>query len=310
MKPPTLDVLRLGLLATVQDLGRPGLAHLGVPRSGAADRDSLLLGNRLLGNPPDAAGIEATALGLDVRLDQPRWIAVTGATCRVSIAGRPADLHAPQYVPAGATLSIGRAENGIRTYLAVAGGIACPPVLHSRSTDTLSGIGPAPLAAGTVLPLGPAAGDPAPVDIAPRARIPETAWVRLVLGPRDDWFAGDTIDGLFAATYQVSTASNRVGVRLDGPEVPVRHSGGLPSEGMVLGAVQIPASGKPIVFLADHPTTGGYPVVGVVHPDDLWMMAQAAPGTRVRFRRVATPPTGTVLRLAESARHTAPVNRR
>jgi biotin-dependent carboxylase-like uncharacterized protein len=283
--PPTLQVLRPGLLSTVQDLGRPGFAHLGVPRSGAADPDSLLLGNRLLGNPPDAAAIEATALGIDVRLDQARWVAVTGAICRVAIAGRPADLHAPQYVPAGAPLSIGRAEHGLRAYLSVAGGIACPPVLGSRSTDTLSGIGPAPLAAGAVLPLGPAAGTPAPVDIAPRARLPETASVRLILGPRDDWFADDAIDRLFAAVYRVSVASNRVGVRLDGPEVPARHPGGLPSEGMVLGAVQIPAGGRPIVFLADHPTTGGYPVVGVVHPDDLWMVAQAAPGTTVRFRR-------------------------
>jgi biotin-dependent carboxylase-like uncharacterized protein len=287
--PATLQVLRPGLLSTVQDLGRPGFAHLGVPRSGAADPDSLLLGNRLLGNPPDAAAIETTALGLDVRLDRARWVAVTGAICRVTIAGRPADLHAPQYVPAGAPLSIGRAEHGLRAYLAVSGGIACPPVLGSRSTDTLSGIGPAPLAAGAVLPLGPAVGAPAPVDIAPRPRIPETASLRLILGPRDDWFADGAIDGLFAAVYRVSSASNRVGVRLDGPPVPARHSGGLPSEGMVLGAVQIPAGGRPIVFLADHPTTGGYPVVGVVHPDDLWMVAQAAPGTPVRFRRPGSP---------------------
>ena len=293
----TLEVVRPGLLSTVQDQGRPGLAHLGVPRSGAADAASLLLANRLVGNGPDAAGIEATVLGLDVRLRDSRWVAVTGASCPVSIDGRPAGWQAPQFLPAGATLSVGAARNGVRAYLAVAGGIVCPPVLRSRSTDTLSGIGPAPLAAGAVLPVGPGTGTPAPVDVAPRAHLPATMEVRLVLGPRDDWFAPAAVSGFFAGTYEVTTASNRVGVRLAGRAMPVARPDGLPSEGMVLGAVQIPANGQPIIFLADHPTTGGYPVLGVVHPSDLWMVAQAAPGTRVRFRRGAAPHAGTVLRL-------------
>jgi biotin-dependent carboxylase-like uncharacterized protein len=296
---PTVEVLRSGLLSTVQDLGRPGLAHLGVPRSGAVDAASLALANRLVGNPPDAAGIETTALGLDLRFGRPRWVALTGATCRVSIGRRPAGLHAPQYVPGGATLSIGPAANGIRTYLAVSGGVICPPVLHSRSTDTLSGIGPAPLTAGTALPIGPVAGAPAAVDVVPRPRIPETAAVRLVLGPRDDWFNPAAIEAFLGDTYVVSTASNRVGARLDGPAVLVERQGGLPSEGMVLGAVQIPADGRPIIFLADHPTTGGYPVIGVVHPADLWMIAQAAPGTRVRFSRAARPHADLVVRLTD-----------
>ena len=285
MSTTTMEVLRSGLLSTVQDQGRPGLAHLGVPRSGAADPASLRLANRLIGNGPDAAGIEITALGMDFRLDRARWVAVTGASCPVTIAGRPAGSHAAQFVPAGATVSIGRAQNGIRSYLAVAGGITCAPTLASRSTDTLSGIGPAPLAVGDTLPVGPGAGTPAPVLVAPWAHLPGTVHVRLIPGPRDDWFAAGALTAFFASTYEVTTTSNRVGVRLTGPALPADRPDGLPSEGMVLGAVQIPASGQPIIFLADHPTTGGYPVVGVVHPDDLWMIAQAGAGTRVCFLR-------------------------
>jgi biotin-dependent carboxylase-like uncharacterized protein len=288
VSPATLEVVRAGLLSTVQDLGRPGLAHLGVPRSGAADPDSLRLANRLVGNPPDAAGIETTVLGIDVRVDRPGWVAVTGAPCRVTLDGRPGHLDTAQYVPAGTAVSVGPATAGLRSYLAVAGGIAVLPVLGSRSTDTLSGIGPPPLAEGTVLPVGGLPTRPAAVDVAPRPGIPGVAWLRLIPGPRDDWFTGESLREFFASSYLVTTSTNRVGARLAGPPLVADHRGGLPSEGMVLGAVQVPAGGQPIVFLADHPTTGGYPVVGVVHPDDLWLVAQAAPGTGVRFRR--TPP--------------------
>lgn len=279
-----IEVIRPGLLSTVQDLGRPGLAHLGVARSGALDPGSLRLGNRLVGNPAGTSGIETTMLGIDVRIHRSSWIAVTGATCHFSVDGRPANLNAPQYVPSGGTISLGSATEGIRNYLTVAGGVTSTMILGSRSTDTLSGIGPSPLATGTVLPIGDCYGHPAAVDIAPRPQIPHLATVRLILGPRETWFAVDALEKFFASTYVVTNSSNRVGARLDGPPLIANCSESLPSEGMVLGAVQVPSNGRPIIFLADHPTTGGYPVVGVIHPDDLWMIAQAPPGTKVRFK--------------------------
>lgn len=285
----TLEVLRSGLVSTVQDLGRPGFAHLGVPRSGAADRASLTLANRLIGNPPATAGIETTVLGIDVRFRDARWVAVTGAACPVRVDGRPGAWQAPQFVPAGAVLSLGPVLNGIRTYLAVAGGITCPPVLHSRSTDTLSGLGPPPLKPGTELPLGPYRESPSAVDVAPRAHLQSTIRVRLSPGPQHAWFPQDILH----ARYEVTTDANRVGVRLAGPPVRSARRDGMQSEGMVLGAVQIPADGRPIVFLTDHPTTGGYPVIGVVDPEDLWMVAQAAPGTGLIFVPSA-PPAGPI----------------
>jgi biotin-dependent carboxylase-like uncharacterized protein len=279
-----LVVERAGPLTTVQDLGRPGLAHLGVPRSGAADAAALRLANRLVGNPETAAGLETTMLGADVRLTAGRWVAVTGADCEVRVDGRAAGTHAPRYVPPGGRLEIGPALRGLRSYLAVGGGIGVEPVLGSRSTDTLSGIGPQRPAEGAVLPLGEPARVPAPVDIAPRPGLPDVGDVRLLPGPRHDRFTPAALRTLTREPYTVSADGDRVGVRLDGPALERSDPAGLPSEGVVLGAVQVPAGGRPLVFLADHPTTGGYPVVAVVHPDDLWQVAQARPGTRLRFR--------------------------
>jgi len=278
-----LEVRRAGLRSTVQDLGRPGFADLGVPRSGAVDTASLKLANRLVGNPEELAGIETTLLGADLTFHSGRWIAVTGAVCPVTIGGRAADPLRPQFVPAGATLRIGTATRGVRSYVAVAGGIDVPPVLASRSTDTLSGIGPPPLADAMRLPLGPPLGPPPPVDVAPRPMLPPIARVRLIPGPRDGWFTEASLGALTGTAYEVTPAGDRIGARLRGAALIPRRPGGLPSEGVALGAVQVPPDGQPLVFLADHPTTGGYPVVGVVHPADLWQIAQAAPGTAVRF---------------------------
>ncbi|MDI1460622.1 biotin-dependent carboxyltransferase family protein [Catellatospora sp. KI3] len=274
-----LVIVRPGLLTTVQDLGRRGLASLAVPPSGAADRHSLRLANRLVGNGEDRAGLEATLLGVDVACGTDRWLAVTGAPSPVFVDDRPAAQYAPVFVRAGSVLRIGPAASGLRTYLAVAGGVAVPPVLGSRSTDVMSGLGPAPLTAGAELPLGVPQGGPAPVDLAPPAAIPDHATVRLLPGPRADWFA----DSPVGRTYTVTGESNRVGVRLDGPALRRTRHDELPSEGMLSGAVQVPPSGLPVILLADHPTTGGYPVVGVVHPDDLWLVAQARPGTLLTF---------------------------
>ncbi|MBF8187384.1 biotin-dependent carboxyltransferase family protein [Nonomuraea sp. K274] len=271
-----IEVLAPGPYATVQDLGRPGLAHLGVPRSGAADVESMKLANRLVGNAEGLAAIEVTfGLARLLFLDA-AWIALAGAPV-AAVAG----MGAPFWVPAGTELRLGAPSHGLRTYLAVRGGIAVEPVLGSRSTDSLSGLGPEPLRAGTLLPVGPPEGVIS-ADFAPLPE-PRPAVLRVLPGPRDDWFVPGALAGLCAGPYTVSQDSNRVGVRLHGPEVGRAREGELPSEGMVTGAIQVPPSGQPIVFLADHPPTGGYPVIGVVRAADLPVTAQLRPGDEVRF---------------------------
>ncbi|MFE9451528.1 biotin-dependent carboxyltransferase family protein [Streptomyces sp. NPDC006739] len=283
MSDRALVVVRAGALTTVQDRGRPGYAHLGVPRSGALDLPAAALVNRLAGNPLGAAVLETTLNGCAVRPRSTTTVAVGGAPCPVTVGGRPAAWGAPVVVPADEVLEVGPAVRGVRAYLAVRGGIAVEPVLGSRSTDLLSGLGPAPLADGTVLPLGPPAGAPARVDVAPQPCPPEELVLRVTLGPRDDWFTPRALRDLTARTFRVSSASNRIGLRTEGPALERARPGELPSEGMVLGAVQVPPDGRPVVFLADHPTTGGYPVIAVVRAADLPAAAQAVPGTAVRF---------------------------
>ncbi|MCK2217743.1 biotin-dependent carboxyltransferase family protein [Actinomadura sp. ATCC 31491] len=276
-----IEIIVPGPYATVQDLGRPGYAHLGVPRSGAADLESLKLANRLVGNPEGLAGVELTLGSARLRFLRGAWAALAGAPVPVSGPARGAGMGVPFWVPAGAELRLGLPARGLRTYLAVRGGIAVEPVLGSRSTDSLSGLGPEPLRAGARLPVGPAAGVIA-ADVAPLPE-PGPAVLRLLPGPRDDWFVPEALEELCASPYAVTQDSNRVGVRLRGPELVRAKDGELPSEGMVTGAVQVPPSGQPIVFLADHPPTGGYPVIGVVRAADLGVAAQLRPGDEVRF---------------------------
>ncbi len=270
-----IEVVRAGVLTTVQDHGRVGLGHLGVPRAGALDRPAADLANRLVGNEPGAALLEVTLGGFVARVDTGTWLAVTGA-------GRP---HArAEWVPAGGMLEVAAPATGVRSYVAVGGGIAVDPVLGSRSTDTLAWVGPPRVVDGAVLPVGPMSGEPQPLD-APRS--PRPGPLRVYPGPHAGFLADTAVEALCAATYAVRPESNRVGLRLDGAALARRGEDELPSEGMVLGAVQVPPDGQPVVLLADHPPTGGYPVVGVVHPDDLWQCAQLRPGERVRFVRAA-----------------------
>ncbi|MFE7187734.1 5-oxoprolinase subunit C family protein [Streptomyces erythrochromogenes] len=283
-----LLVVRPGALTTVQDRGRPGYAHLGVPRSGALDTAAYALANRLVGNPPGAAALESTLDGVGLRALAATVVAVTGAPCAVRVSGRPVAWGAPVRLPAGAELEVGRAESGLRGYVAVRGGLAVPTVLGSRSTDLLSGLGPPVLSAGMALPVGPAGPDPVPAaDAYGLPAAPSQLLLPLRLGPRPDWFTQASLAGLWRSALRVSPRSNRIGLRTEGGPALVRaRTGELPSEGMVLGAVQVPPDGLPVVFLADHPVTGGYPVVGVVPPGPaLDAAAQARPGTPVRFVR-------------------------
>lgn len=282
MSPRTssLEVLRADGLVTVQDAGRPGLAHLGVPRAGWLDAPAARFANRLVGNAGGEAVLEVALAGLDVRLDADRWVAVTGAGCAVTVDGAVRAHGRAEWLPAGAVLGVGPAVTGARSYVAVAGGVTVEPVLGSRSTDTLAWVGPPRVVAGAVLPVGVPRGAPAAVDVPPVVR---RGPLRVDPGPRADWFAPDALARLCAASYVVTAASNRVGLRLAGPGVVRERHEELASEGVVLGAVQVPPDGQPVVFLADHPTTGGYPVLAVVRAGDLAACAQLRPGDVVRF---------------------------
>jgi len=278
-----LVVRRPGPLTTVQDLGRPGYAHLGVPPSGALDADALRLANSLVGNSAGTAGLELTFGGLIVLLrGAGRHVALTGAPAPLSIDGEPAPVYTPIFLADGAALAVGRPAAGLRSYLAVAGGLTPPPVLGSRSTDLLSGLGPARLTAGTRLPLGEP-GPPAPSTVDTAAWAEREPLLRLHPGPRADWFTAGALQTLTGQPYQVGMDSNRIGLRLHGAPLGRRNPAELPSEGLVTGALQVPASGQPVLFLADHPTTGGYPVIGVVDLADLAVAAQARPGATLRF---------------------------
>jgi biotin-dependent carboxylase-like uncharacterized protein len=178
---------------------------------------------------------------------------------------------------------VGRCVSGVRTYVAFRGGIDVDPTLGSRSTDLLTGLGPPPLRAGDVLALGPEPPE-RPVGRTPLPRTPpQHPTLRVHPGPRGDWFADTALDRLVSEPWRVSPSSNRVGVRLEGPPLERRGPGELLSEGVATGALQVPASGRPILLLADHPTTGGYPVIAVVTTADLPIAGQLAPGATVRF---------------------------
>jgi biotin-dependent carboxylase-like uncharacterized protein len=275
----SLTVLATGAVTTLQDAGRPGQAALGVGRSGACDRASYRLANRLVGNAEHAAVLEVTFGGLHLRADDDVMIATTGARCTGSFPH-----NAPRYLRTGQELQLGLPIDGLRTYVAVRGGFAAEPVLGSRSTDVLSGLGPATISTGDVLQACEAR-LPAPgVDLAPVAD-PEggDVTVRVVPGPRRHWFTGESWALLVGQMYTVTSDSNRVGLRLDGEPLQRTRTDELPSEGMVRGALQIPPSGKPVLFLADHPVTGGYPVIAYVDDDDVDRCGQLRPGQKVRL---------------------------
>ncbi|QGW25970.1 hypothetical protein GJR88_04525 [Dietzia sp. DQ12-45-1b] len=298
-------VLRAGPAALVQDLGRPGRAALGVTSSGAADRAAAALALRCVGTDPGAAVLEVLLGGLVLMTDAPAVVAVTGARGLVVVttsAGsrRTAAAGEVLRLDAGSTLEIGRPDVGVRTYVGVRGGIEVPPVLGSRSRDTLSGLGPPPLEAGDVLAVGDAVvgpwaddwhasgGDPRlGAGSESRGRRPRRLVLDVIPGPRDDLFP-PAAWRVLAETGHVSAHADRVGVRIDpaGP-VPRSSTGEIPSEGMVRGAVQIPADGAPVVFGPDHPVTGGYPVIGVLTSRSSDALSQLLPGAPVSFRRVS-----------------------
>lgn len=291
MSPTRHAVLRVvdtGPLSTIQDLGRPGWFSVGVGVSGAADRGSLKLANRLVGNPEDAAGIETLLGGLELVAEAPVLLAVTGADAPITVDGVAEATASVLAVRTGQRLKLGMAAAGLRVYVGVRGGIAVDEVLGSRSRDTLAGLGPEPLTEGQELSAGAADGYPWPnVAVAPVPSMTSgVVTVRVLLGPREDWFTDPR--SLFTGTWAMTDRADRVGVRLAraGDEAPLSRINDkeLPTEGMPLGAIQVQPSGEPVVFLADHPITGGYPVIGTVVTADVDLLAQLRPGQHLRFR--------------------------
>jgi biotin-dependent carboxylase-like uncharacterized protein len=292
-----LEVVRSGPLTLLQDEGRPGLAALGVTGSGAADRGAYRLGAFLVGNRGEAA-LECVLGGLAVRvLSGTATFAVTGAPCPVSVDGRAVPPAQAFTAGAGELVALGIARHGLRCYLSVAGGFAAEPVLGSRSRDTLAGIGPEPLRPGDVLEVGRAS-EPQPTMAEPDEASPSspagdpsvgasTVVLTLLPGPRTDLLADPAA---LAREWQVSPESDRVGVRLlpAAGSSPLLRAPGfegveLPSEAVVRGGVQLPAGGLPVVFGADHPTTGGYPVVAVLTAAAADRLAQVRPGESVHL---------------------------
>ncbi|MEV8267986.1 5-oxoprolinase/urea amidolyase family protein [Microbacterium sp. NPDC076911] len=284
--PTAIRVVEPGLLATLQDLGRPGAASLGVAPSGALDRRALSTANRLLGNAETAAAIEVTMGGFRARAERDLWIAFAGASGAATLDGHPVDPYRPVQWLRGQQLHLDWFTRGARAYLAVRGGWGGPTVLGSRASDVLAGLGEPPLRSGDQLSLSQADASPIPpVDLSPwEAPHDGDLDIELAEGPRADWFDERARATFFDTVWVVSNNADRVGIRLDGPPLARERVGELPSEGMMPGAIQVPPSGQPTVLMADGPVTGGYPVIAVVTDAALSLLGQARPGTRVRFR--------------------------
>ena len=277
-----IQVISAGPLTSVQDRGRPGWAHVGVPPSGAVDPRAYELGALLVGNAPGAAVLEATLVGPTLRFAVPALVAVTGGEVDVAVSGRPVPMNVALHVRAGEVVEAGRVRRGVRVYVSVRGGIDAACTLGSRSSDLLTGLGPPPLRDGDELRIGraPRGG---PHDGAVVEALPAESVLRVTPGPRDDRFAAAALDVLASHAWRVDPVSNRVGVRLQGPRLEHAAETELLSEGVVTGALQVPPSGQPILLLNDHPTTGGYPVLAVVRQADLPLAGQLAPGATLRF---------------------------
>ncbi len=294
--PSAIEIVDPGISSTLQDEGRLSSIHYGVSPSGAIDRRALHLANEHAENAPDATVIESLLGRLSFRLQEDRWCALAGARASVRIDGQLISNSTLFHAAAGALVEVGEATRGLYTVLAVSGGLGAPHVLGSASTDTLSGIGPERLTAGSAIELGDAKRLPRVTGMHDAASLGgrvrsnvslpgDRAEIGFHWGPRDNLFDQTDRDLLLRTEWVVSNDTNRVGARMDGARLR-GGDGTLASEGIVSGAIQIPPSGQPIIFLADRPVTGGYPVIGVVDEGVLGYFAQARPGTRVRLREV------------------------
>ncbi len=303
----SLRIVTGGLQTTVQDLGRIGLQRSGIPVSGVMDRLAHRIGNMLVGNDENAATLEASLLGPAITFEQPQLIALTGGDLGATINGNEVPGWHAISVPEGATLRCGQPREGCRSYIAVAGGIDVPLVFGSRSTylrAQFGGCDGRSLRSGDVLHIGTpsaasgnirrALGGTGSATVAGRwsiassirPRYTDDPVVRLIPGAHHDLLDDESHDRLTAATYIISASSDRMGYRLGGVALTLREPVELLSEGVAFGTVQLPPGGEPIVLMADHQTTGGYPRIGEVASVDLPLIAQLKPGDRLRFRLI------------------------
>ena len=290
---PTLQIIQPGMLTTVQDKGRFGYQHFGMPVAGAMDAFALRAANLLVGNPDSAAGLEATVLGPQIRFLTETRIAITGADVAPLLDDKPIPMWQSVSAPQGAALTFRRPQDGMRAYLAVAGGIDAPLVMGSRSTyikAAIGGLDGRPLKAGDTLSAfqAPPASTPTrhmPPDAIPAYGGEQT--LRVILGPQHSAFTRHGIDTFLNSTYTVSIYSDRMGYRLDGPAIEHKDGADVISDGTSMGAVQVPGDGKPIVLLADRGTTGGYTKIAAVISADLSKIAQAMPGSALKFSAVS-----------------------
>lgn len=282
-----LEVIKPGLLTTIQDLGRYGHQAVGVPVAGPMDEFSHRLVNHLVGNDPAAATLEITLIGPELLIEVDTTMAIAGALFEASCDGQAVPIDTSFAVQAGQRLKFGRLVQGARAYLSVAGGIRADGVLGSRATHLVSGMGG--LSGRALMP-----GDRVPV-LAQTASRPvrkgvgltlptgRRARLRVVPGPQDDWFQPDALKALVGVRFRISPRSNRMGYRLEGPPLARLDERELVSEPVGMGAIQVPTSGEPILLMADRQTAGGYPKIGYVITADLPLAGQLAPGDFIEF---------------------------
>jgi antagonist of KipI len=282
-------VIKPGMLTTVQDLGRWGFQAQGVPVAGPMDPWSHRLANALVGNDREAATLEITLLGPELEFEDERLAAVSGAEFEVVVDGRSAPWNAPFLVPAGSRMRFRTRKQGARAYLALAGGIAVPPMLGSRATHVVSrmgGVHGRPLRIGDRLPVPdePTTRGPAPAVDRPVVPFPEgSATVRVLAGPQQDLFAESALDALQSAPYVIAQNSDRMGFRLTGPQLAHARGADIISDATPLGVLQVPASGQPILLMADRATAGGYPKIATVISADMAVAGQLSPGDAITF---------------------------
>lgn len=290
-----VEIVRPGLLTTVQDLGRFGYQKFGVTNSGAIDRAALRAANLLLDNEEGFAGLEATAEGPTLRALVDLVVAIVGADMQPLVDGKPVECGMAIAIRSGQVLELQRARRGLRAYLAVAGGIDVPVLLGSRSTclpAAFGGFRGRALEAGDRLPVGAVEGSPAgligrrlPPDWLKRTG--DIVTVRVMLGPQEDRFTADGIRTFLSESYRMTPQMDRVGARLQGPPIAHRAGADIISDSTPLGAIQVASDGQPMILLADRQTTGGYAKIAVVIQEDICRVGQATPGQVVRFRRIA-----------------------
>lgn len=291
MSTGTIKVEKAGLLTTVQDLGREGYGTIGVSPSGAADPISLRLGNRLVGNHENAAAIEMTLLGGSLAFPEGGAIALTGSDFGATLDDEPVALGFSIEVRAGQTLRVGATHSGARCYLCVRGGIEVPPFLASASTHVLSGLGGfegRPLRNGDVLKIGRATTKFRRRRIAAERglRLAERGILRVTRGPQADWFSEAARRAFHSGSYRVGEQADRMGLRLEGARISFKGKRPMITEGVSLGAVQVPQGGAPIILFVEQQTTGGYPKIANVISADVHRVGQLRPRDDIRFEEV------------------------